>query len=204
MQTNAPAKILALALLFLSTMFLKLLFVCGTMTRKEIVPCVTKIQVSKASRFLVGAERSRCHEAMFNRISPSLLDIFHDSRAVSHFLDDITPHIFVVNQLVICGKLSYLLPLICSNGSAILFFRRRAHTSKCYCWCLVKKLHKKAPNHLTPNGLQRVYLKSPLYLRKTTCGTNLVMSMKKLKNTQPGTKEQCVLLQFYITMLRNI
>lgn len=29
---------------------------------------------------------------MFNRISPSLLDILHDSRAVSHFLDNITPN----------------------------------------------------------------------------------------------------------------
>lgn len=40
-------------------------------------------------RFPVRAERSRCHEAVFNRISPSLLDIFHDSRAVSHFLDEV-------------------------------------------------------------------------------------------------------------------
>lgn len=95
-QTRAPAEILALDLLFLSNMFLKLLLVCGTMTRKEMMPCVTKIQVSRASRFLVRAERSRCHEAMFNRISKSLLDIFHDSRTVSYFLDDITPHIFTL------------------------------------------------------------------------------------------------------------
>lgn len=43
-------------------------------------------QRRRGSRFLVRAERSRCHEAVFNRISPSLLDIFHYSRAVSHFL----------------------------------------------------------------------------------------------------------------------
>lgn len=71
---------------------------------------MTKLQVSRASRFLVGAERSRCHEAVFNRISPSLLDIFHDSRAVSHFADDITPHFFGLSGLLPCGE-----PVKCHN-----------------------------------------------------------------------------------------
>lgn len=70
--------------------------------RTELVRArVTKMQVSRAARFLVGAERSRCREGMFNRISPSLLDIFHDSRAVSHFLNVITPHI--ISGLLLCG-----------------------------------------------------------------------------------------------------
>ena len=67
---------------------------------------VKKRRVSRASRFLVGAERSRCHEAVFNRISPSLLDIFHDSRAVSHFLNDITPYIQSGLYATVCDKLA--------------------------------------------------------------------------------------------------
>lgn len=48
-----------------------------------------KMQVSRGRYFPFRANRSRCHEAVFNRISPSLLDIFHDSREVSHFLDEV-------------------------------------------------------------------------------------------------------------------
>lgn len=59
---------------------------------------VTKMRVSQGRRFPVRAERSRCHEAVFNRISPSLLDIFHNSRAVSHFLDEVVGGIWRAQQ----------------------------------------------------------------------------------------------------------
>lgn len=64
-----------------------------------------KIQVNEASGFLVRVGRSRCHKAVFNRIWPSFLDIFHDSRAVSHFLDNITPNSCSLSGLTlyICG-----------------------------------------------------------------------------------------------------
>lgn len=74
------------------------------MTNRNGSARVTKIQVSWASCFLVGAERSRCHEAVFNRISPSLLDIFHDSRAVSHFLNDISADIFGLSAWLLCEE----------------------------------------------------------------------------------------------------
>lgn len=58
---------------------------------------------ASAGRLLVRAERSRCHGAVFNKISPSFLDIVHDSSAASHFLANITPHIFgLMGLLLLC------------------------------------------------------------------------------------------------------
>lgn len=101
--TSAPDETLALALLYSSSVLLKLPFIRGTTTRKGMTQaCVMKIQVSRASSFLVRAERSRCHEAVFNRISPSLLDIFHDSIAVSHFFRYYCPLYLWLSGLLLC------------------------------------------------------------------------------------------------------
>lgn len=85
---------------------LSVLFISGMLMQKERVQVCTvmKMQVSGACCVPVRAERSRCHEAVFNRISPSLLDVFHDSRAVSHFPGAIIPHIFGSSALLQCGS----------------------------------------------------------------------------------------------------
>lgn len=81
-----------------STLLLKRLFISGATRRVHVH--AEKIQVSRVRCFLTRADRSRCHKAVFNRISPSLLDIFCDSRAASHFQDDIT--IIFLACLVCC------------------------------------------------------------------------------------------------------
>lgn len=71
--------------------------------RSSCQACVTGDRGSaEPVGFLAGAVRSRCHEAVFNRISPSLLDRFHDSGAASHFQFDMTPHIYALPAVTPC------------------------------------------------------------------------------------------------------